>query len=182
MLRLACFLLIAATMIGALMPSSPDAPGTEADNGIIYTPQSSGSSYRVVGGDSGSDSASSMTASGGGALRLSRESDGHFYADVKINGTPIRFLVDTGASGVALSRSDAQRAGIALGPITETVGEGASGAVLGQWTHLDRVELGGRTATGVNAVVLAGGDMSLLGQSVLREFAIDVRGDEMVLR
>lgn len=174
-------LLIAATVVGALMPSSPTPSVAAPDDGIIYTPQSSGSSYRVVASEGGGSTAA-ITSTSGGALRLTRESDGHFYADVRINGTPIRFLVDTGASSVALSRADAQRAGFALGAMTDTVGEGASGPVLGEWVTIDRIELGSRTATGVHAAVLAGGDTSLLGQSVLREFAIDVRGDEMVLR
>ena len=41
-----------------------------------------------------------------GAVELNREADGHFYADVEINNTPIHILVDTGASGIALSRDD----------------------------------------------------------------------------
>src|SRR4029453_12758841 len=45
---------------------------------------------------------------------LKREWDGHFYPDTQINGTTIRMLVDTGATGIALSRDDARRAGIGI--------------------------------------------------------------------
>lgn len=180
MLRLACFLLIAATMIGALMPSRKTSPTVE-ENGVIYTPQSSGSSYRVAS-ESGSGDTPRVIGGSGGSIHLQRESDGHFYVDARINGAQVHFLVDTGASGVALTRTDARSAGLALDTGTEAVGEGASGKVMGQWVRLDRVELGGRTASAVEAVVLEGGTQSLLGQTVLREFDIEVHGDEMVLR
>ena len=44
--------------------------------------------------------------SGDGTVEIQRSSDGHFYADVEINGAPVHALVDTGASGVALSRDE----------------------------------------------------------------------------
>src|SRR4051812_25092338 len=50
----------------------------------------------------------------GSAFVLQREWDGHFYAEPEINGTAIRMLVDTGATGIALSRDDARRAGIGI--------------------------------------------------------------------
>ena len=58
------------------------------------------------------EAAALQSASGG--LTLKREPDGHFYADTLINGASIRMLVDTGASGIALSRDDARRAGIGI--------------------------------------------------------------------
>src|SRR5690242_7210118 len=42
-----------------------------------------------------------------GAIVLQRSDNGHFYADVEVNGVPIHMLVDTGASGIALSQQDA---------------------------------------------------------------------------
>ena len=181
MMRLALILLIAATMIGALMPSSPGKRAPAPADGIVYTPQATGSSYRVVG--SGGVGAPVPTAGFGGTLRLPREADGHFYVTAKVNGAPIRFLVDTGATSVALTRSDAQRAGLALGALDQEIGSGASGMVRGQWVTLDSVEVGPRTANAVEAAVLAGGDQSLLGQSVLRQFgSIEMVRDEMVLR
>lgn len=119
-----------------------------------------------------------------GSIELSREGDGHFYADVRINGAPIRMLIDTGASGIALSREDAQMAGLAT-PIgmSDVVGEGASGEVHGQWVRLDRVELGPLSASGLDAAILDGGQQSLLGQSFLRKFGkVQIEDDKMVLR
>ena len=118
------------------------------------------------------------------AIVLSRRDDGHFYADVVINGTPIEMLVDTGASGVALTESDAHRAGIAttIG-MSDHVGQGAGGAVYGNVVRIDRIRLGETEVDGVEGVVLRGGDMSLLGQDFLRRFdSVEIKGDRMVLR
>src|SRR5688572_13991981 len=119
-----------------------------------------------------------------GTVELKREYNGHFYADVDINGSPVRVLVDTGASGIALSRSDAQRVGLAVSAgMFEVVGEGADGAVHGEYVVLDRVSLGSKSAEKVPAVVLDAGEQSLLGQSFLSKFdSVEIRADTMVLR
>jgi aspartyl protease family protein len=118
------------------------------------------------------------------AIQLTRESNGHFYADVQINGMPVHVLVDTGASGIALSRGDAQRAGIVTSAaMFQVIGQGANGDVHGEEVRLDRVTLGPKTVEGMPAVVLDAGDQSLLGQSFLSEFdTVEIRGDTMFLR
>jgi aspartyl protease family protein len=118
------------------------------------------------------------------AIQLTRESNGHFYADVQINGMPVHILVDTGASGIALSRADAQRAGIMpSAAMFQVIGQGANGDVHGEEVRLDRVTLGSKTVEGMPAVVLDAGEQSLLGQSFLSEFdTVEIRGDTMLLR
>jgi aspartyl protease family protein len=93
-------------------------------------------------------------------------------------------LVDTGASGIALSRDDARRAGIGISiGMPNVVGQGAGGDVHGEMVMLDRVSLGGKSAEAMPAIVLDGGDQSLLGQAFLGKFAsVEIRGDTMVLR
>ena len=49
---------------------------------------------------------------GDGALRVRAQRDGHFYVDTRVDGHEVRFLVDTGASVVALSLADAERIGV----------------------------------------------------------------------
>ena len=117
-------------------------------------------------------------------VELKREPDGHFYADVEINNMPIRILVDTGASGIALTRDDARRAGLPVSVgMFDVVGEGASGDVKGEYAMLDTVRLGKETARQVPAIVLDGGNQSLLGQSFLRQFdSVEIKGDRMILR
>ena len=122
--------------------------------------------------------------SDGEGLVLNRQWDGHFYADTQINGTTVRMLVDTGASGIALTRDDARKAGIGISiGMPNVVGQGAGGAVKGEYVTLDRVSLGGESAESMQAVVLDGGGQSLLGQSFLSKFAsVEIKGDTMVLR
>jgi len=133
---------------------------------------------------SSSSSERESAAEPGEGLVLERRGDGHFYADVEVNGVPISMLVDTGASAVALSAEDARRAGIAttIG-MSEVIGEGAGGAVQGDIVTIDRIRLGDTEKSGVTAAVLKGGSTSLLGQSFLREFdQVEIRGDRMHLR
>jgi aspartyl protease family protein len=117
-------------------------------------------------------------------VELKRQPDGHFYADVEINNMPIHILVDTGASGIALSRNDARRAGltVAVG-MFDVVGEGAGGDVKGEFVTLDTVRLGKQTARQIPAVILDGGEQSLLGQSFLRRFqTVEIKNDRLLLR
>ena len=115
---------------------------------------------------------------------LKREPNGHFYADAQVNNMTIRFMVDTGATGIALTRDDARRAGLAVSAgMFDVVAEGASGDVKGEWVTLDSVKLGQEEAKQVPAVVLDGGQQSLLGQTFLQQFdTVEIKGDRMVLR
>jgi len=119
-----------------------------------------------------------------GAIELARQGDGHFYADVRVNGSLVHMLVDTGSSAIALSRDDARAVGLATSiGMNEVVGEGADGAIHGEFVRLDNVELGPLSAKGLEAVVLGSGHQSLLGQSFLSKFeSVEIKGDRMVLR
>lgn len=133
--------------------------------------------------DSSSDS-SAPEPTNDGSVQLQREANGHFYADVDINGTPVHMLVDTGATTIALSRDDARRAGIATSiGMPNVVGEGADGDIHGEYVTIDRMSLGPKTAEQMHAIVLNGGEQSLLGQSFLAQFAsVEIHGDTMTLR
>ncbi len=116
---------------------------------------------------------------------LERESDGHFYAYVEVNGQTVRFLIDTGASTVALTKDDAQRVGIPFSPSEfRVVGRGASGPAMGQLVTIGRVAIDGKQAYDVQGVVLDDGlDISLLGQSFLSKIPnVTIQGDRMTLR
>ena len=121
---------------------------------------------------------------GGPWTTLDRSPNGHFFADAEVNGMTIHFLIDTGASGVALSAEDARRVGLQFSPSEfAPVGSGASGEVRGKLVTLDRVSLGGRAVDDVAGVILEGGSMSLLGQSFLSQMGtIEISGDRMTIR
>ena len=138
-------------------------------------------------------SAAANSSSGGGgqsvneldrSIELTRDANGYFYADVQINGAPVHMVVDTGATVIALSRNDAQMAGLATSiGMNDVIGQGADGVVKGEQVTLDRVTLGDKTVEAVPAIVLSNGGQSLLGQSFLSKFAsVKIEGDKMVLR
>jgi aspartyl protease family protein len=115
---------------------------------------------------------------------LQRHDNGHFFARAQVNGQSVDFIVDTGATSVALTEGDARRLGISLDPANyQVVGSGASGAVYGQFVTLDSVSLDGKRVEQVSGAVLKGSEVSLLGQSFLSRMGhIEISGDRMVIR
>ena len=125
----------------------------------------------------------SQTVGNGYASReLERSPDGHFYVEGQVNGAQVRFLVDTGATFVALTAADAQRAGIA--PRTErTSAMSAGGEVEIMPVTIDRVALGPLVADHVGGAVIEALPISLLGQSYLSRIgSVRIEGDRMTLR
>jgi aspartyl protease family protein len=117
-------------------------------------------------------------------IEIGRGADGHFHAEMQVNGRPLRFIVDTGASDIVLSRQDAERVGI--DPAGLTFGgqaRTANGPVAIAPVRLGTVSFGDVTDTDVRASVTEGGlDGSLLGMSYLDRFArIEIEGDVMRL-
>lgn len=119
-----------------------------------------------------------------GRIIVPRAPDGHFYMALDVDGEPVNFVVDTGASSVVLAREDARRLGIdldALGYYGRA--RTANGVVRTARVKLDRVELEGMTDTDVTAWVNEGEmDISLLGMTYLERFArIEITGDQLIL-
>lgn len=115
---------------------------------------------------------------------LARSADRHFYADASVDGRPVRFLVDTGSSAIALTQEDARRLGIAFDPARfELIGEGASGLVRGQYVEVASVAVGAIEKRNVRVAIVEGAAISLLGQPFLGELdEIVIRKEEMRLR
>jgi aspartyl protease family protein len=123
-----------------------------------------------------------LDAQGRAGVVLQRNRAGHYVASGAINGEPVVFLVDTGATDVALSLAVARRLGLSLraGGMSKT----ANGNVRTWTARLDSVDLGGLTLRGVPASVLPNmpGDEVLLGMSYLKRFELLQRGDTLTLR
>jgi aspartyl protease family protein len=118
-------------------------------------------------------------------VELRRGSDGHFHATLEVNGAPVRFMIDTGASDIVLARRDAERAGLAPARLDyDRRALTANGPVATARVVLDEVRLGSFADEDVPASVSAGTlDVSLLGMSYLDRFAgIEIAGDRMRLR
>jgi aspartyl protease family protein len=113
---------------------------------------------------------------------LERGMDGHYDAPGFINGQPVHFLVDTGATQVAVSADLAARLGLPRGPAGQA--QTANGTVTTFATRLETVSLGGLTAHNVAGGILPRmpDDAVLLGMSFLSRFDVTIRGDEMVIR
>jgi aspartyl protease family protein len=120
----------------------------------------------------------------GARIEVPRGPDGHYHLTLRLNGTPVDFIVDTGATDLVLSQADAARVGIDVDRLAFT-GEAttANGTVRTARTRIGSVELGGHVETDVPASV-TGGEMagSLLGMSYLERFAsISISGGRMLL-
>jgi aspartyl protease family protein len=105
----------------------------------------------------------------GQAAQVSKGADGHYWAQANVNGRWIKFLVDTGASSVALTTEDARRLGIDVAVLDyERPVITANGATKAAPVRLDRVSIAGATVEDVEAMVVRDGlPTSLLGMSYL---------------
>lgn len=119
---------------------------------------------------------------GGDRIVLTAGSGGHFFAPGSINGRAVHFVVDTGATDVALSQADADRIGLKYQDGQRGLSSTANGAVQTWRLTLDSVRVGDVEVRGVQASVL-GASMPyvLLGNSFLGRFQMKRENDQMVL-
>jgi len=118
------------------------------------------------------------------SLVLTASVDGHFYVIGQVNGAPVRFIVDTGSSGVVLSPADAQRAGLDLASLRySSPGETANGVGYDAQTSVQALSVGplrlANVPVEVNKTPMSA---SLLGMSFLRQADITTHGDQMTLK
>jgi aspartyl protease family protein len=118
------------------------------------------------------ESAASAATAGGRQVEIRASRDGHFYLDAEINFRPVHFVVDTGATVVALRESDAAKAGIRVAksafdkPVSTANGVAYAAAVM-----LDNVRVEDIQVNGVRALVLPDEQLgiSLLGAAFLNK-------------
>jgi aspartyl protease family protein len=119
-----------------------------------------------------------------GEVVLRRANDGHFYADMSINGTDMRLMADTGASVVALSVADAENAGIDVDQLDFTIRMStANGTALAARVRLDEVRIGPIVRQDVTAIVSRGLSQSLLGMNFFSSLSkFQIENDELLLK
>jgi aspartyl protease family protein len=121
-------------------------------------------------------------AAGGSRVVLTAGPGGHFTSEGQINGRIVRFMVDTGATAVALSISEAERIGLKYKNGDRVQMNTANGVVPGWRMTLDSVRLGDVSIGGVDAVITpASMPYVLLGNSFLNRFQMNRTNDQMVL-
>ncbi len=129
----------------------------------------------VVAGDTGG-------GEGGSRIVLPVGSGGHYSGMGSINGHPVQFLVDTGATAVSMSVDVAMRLGLDAKDSTAVVSMTANGAVTVRRLTLNRVTLGDVTVYNVDAIVVPQSmPMVLLGNSFLSHFQMHSDSSTLVL-
>ncbi len=123
------------------------------------------------------------SADGSGKITLTADGRGHFYTTGTINGTSVRFLVDTGATMISLGASDARRLGLDFNRGQKGFSQTANGQVVVSKVKLDTVSIAGVTLRQVDAL-LHQNDMpiALLGMSFLNRMEMQHEGGTMTLR
>ena len=117
------------------------------------------------------------------AVTLYLNSAGHFESEGQINGKALKFMVDTGATSVAMNSGDAQYAGIdyKLGQMTRV--STANGVVVAYRVSINNIKMGDLSLSNVEGMVLEGGSppVVLFGMSALNRLSMKNDGSSMTL-
>jgi aspartyl protease family protein len=128
--------------------------------------------------------AAASRKSGGDDIELVRDPSGRFHLAAVVNGEDASFLLDTGADTVALTMADAERLGIPVDPNNlQPVVETASGVGNGAAVKIERLTIGGQDFRDVDAMVIEGLGVNLLGRSLISKLGtLEMQGNRMVLK
>jgi aspartyl protease family protein len=117
--------------------------------------------------------------------QLRADARGHFFVDALVNGAPVRGLIDTGASTVALNMDLARRIGLDLTNAKRVITQTANGRVAAWQVPLRSVQVGDITVSNVVGHVIEGGadrlPVVLIGMSFLQHVEMRRAGDTMSL-
>jgi aspartyl protease family protein len=124
-------------------------------------------------------------ASGYRETAIEADPRGQYVTDALVNGGPVRMMIDTGATFVAVSASTAARLGLVPGPGPRWTIKTANGQSIASPVRLDSVSFGGLYMSDVQALILAeeAGDVNLLGASFLKRLvSVEQRNGMLILR
>ena len=126
--------------------------------------------------------ASRVDSNGVREVVLHKNRQGHYVTSGSINGTPVRFLLDTGATDVAIPMELARASGLAQGYAGRAAT--ANGATVVYDTQIDELQLGQITLLDIVASIVPNmpGDTILLGMSALRRVEFSQQGQSLTLR
>ena len=113
-------------------------------------------------------------------IRLKRNRAGHYVSSGKINGQKVVFLLDTGATYVAIPQPLADKLHLKRGrSITLSTANGRS---KGYQTNIDKLSLGEIQLFNIKAIIIPNLEEILLGMSVLKQLEFTQRGNELTIR
>jgi aspartyl protease family protein len=118
-----------------------------------------------------------VATDGHGVVIIPRSHDQHFYVEGSINGHPVTFLVDTGATLVSVNQELARKIG--LGPGTVWTFDTAVGRSTGRIIKDVTVQVGGIRVDGIRVGVTPGAGVALLGENFLNKLDVRQNGDRM---
>ena len=131
--------------------------------------------------DDGGGMTRSVDSSGAAMVVLEQDRSGHYVAEGQINGQAVTFLVDTGATDVALPESVARALGLEFGPRAQVMT--AAGPATAWMTRLDEVTVGGIRRRNVRASITSGEfNGVLLGMSFLKHYGLQQQDGKLVIR
>ncbi len=153
--------------------------------GWLYQDQAKEMVLRVAGGLAPGRPVT-VSDGNGQAVLIRKSLNGHFEAAGEVNGEPVSFLIDTGATSIALSHDDALRIGFTEDELSYTLAiNTANGQARAAPVRLDTVTIGSVVRSGLRAMVAEPGrlDQSLLGMNFISSLtAFEMRRDEVILR
>ncbi len=116
-------------------------------------------------------------------LRLVPDARGHYWTVGMVNGASLRFMVDTGATYVAINANEAKRAGIDYRAGQQVIMNTANGQIPAWLVTLDRVRIGGISLYSVQATIHESGlPVALLGMSFISRLSMRSEGSALVLQ
>ena len=130
----------------------------------------------------GQNVAAQPSGKGPASVVLTADVRGHFYSTGNINGSSVRFLVDTGASMVSIGAGDARRIGIDPSKGEPGIANTANGQTVVSRVKLNSVRVGDIVLSNVDALVHQHDlPVTLLGMSFLNRMEMQRNGDTMTL-
>ncbi len=137
--------------------------------------------FSLLEKDMGGGTVSSVDSNGAAMVVLEQDRNGHYQAEGQINGQAVTFLVDTGATDVALPESTARALGLDFGPRVQVMT--AAGPANAWLTRLDEVVVGGIRRRNVRATISSGEfNEILLGMSFLKHYSLQQQDGRLVIR
>lgn len=184
--RLAYLIILGSAIIGWLVVESRGRMGQMARQALAWMLIFVGlaAAYGLWQDFAPSGQRAVLASQDGGQIVVQRAPDDHFYLTLQVDGTPVRFMVDTGATTIVLSDRDADRLGIDRRSLAY-IGEArtANGTIRTARVSLPDVRLEGTPMGTLTAWVGDGPlDISLLGMEFLNRFdRVEMARDRLVL-